>query len=66
MATFGFIVICIIGLFFLAQGLLFVVMGSAFSGKFESLGLIPLVIGVGILYFAYTHVPFVITFTQHA
>lgn len=64
MAVLGWLLVTIAGLFFGFGGVVLLLVGSQFSGRFCYESLFPLGIGAALLYASYAHVPFTVSLAQ--
>lgn len=60
MAMVGWFIVCIIALLCTVGTILILVLGSAFSGRFQWEGLLPAAIATVLWYIAYNHAPFTV------
>ena len=64
MAVIGWLIITGFGVFFGIGGLLLLIVGGQFNGRFNVECLIPVAIGAALLYASYTHIPFTVSMVQ--
>lgn len=64
MAVIGWLLVTGFGVFFGVGGLLLLIVGSQFNGRFNAECLIPVVIGAALLYASYIDIPFTVSLVQ--